>query len=107
MPSTKWLNASEMHDWQRQHICGRAFTRHPQKAKKPPSGGIFYYFLAFLYALSRIIASISCATALTLPTAKSGGFLLQPSLPTIDRSYTMSTSVGITPSFRVPHGTYV
>ena len=44
---------------------------------------------------------------LTLPTAKSGGFLLQPSLPTIDRSYTMSTSVGITPSFRVPHGTYV
>ena len=44
---------------------------------------------------------------LTLPTAKAGGFLLQPSLPTIDRSYTMSTSVGITPSFRVPHGTYV
>ena len=27
-----------------QHICGRAFIRHPQKAKKPPSGGIFYYF---------------------------------------------------------------
>lgn len=44
---------------------------------------------------------------LTLPTAKARGFLLQPSLPTIDRSYTMSTSVGITPSFRVPHGTYV
>ena len=26
-----------------QHICGRAFAGHPQKAKKPPSGGIFYY----------------------------------------------------------------
>ena len=49
----------------------------------------------------------SLALYLTLPTAKAGGFLLQPSLPTIDRSYTMSTSVGITPSFRVPHGTYV
>ena len=38
--------------------------RHPQKAKKPPSGGIFYYFLALLHALSRIIASILCATAI-------------------------------------------
>ena len=38
---------------------------------------------------------------LTLPTAKNGKFLLQPSLPTIDRSYTMSTSVGITPSYQI------
>ena len=51
--------------------------------------------------------SVPHIKSLTLPTAKAGGFLLQPSLPTIDRSYTMSTSVGITPSFRVPHGTYV
>ena len=51
-----------------QHICGRAFAGHlqgiPKKAKKPPSGGIFYYFLAFLHAFSRIIASILCATAI-------------------------------------------
>ena len=79
------------------------------------SGGVFFIALIawhLLLDLPYLWVGIARPFALshitlTLPTAKAGGFLLQPSLPTIDRSYTMSTSVGITPSFRVPHGTYV